>query len=117
MLQLCPNAAFSFGTTFTRFSSITNGMILNPTDNCLLLFYEDHDVRKGGSIYYNVYESSAPATAEASAVFAAVEAFVFEKFVIDFDPQYVLKATWEEVPNFSFSAGQVRSLMVTLVWV
>lgn len=117
MLQLCPNGAFSFGTAFTRFSSITDGMMLNPTDNCLLLFYEDHDVRKGGYIYYNVYESSAPASAEASAVFAAVEAFVFDKFLIDFDPVYVLKATWEEVPNYSFTAGQVRSLMMTCVWV
>lgn len=117
MLQLCPNGALSFGTDFTYLGRVTNGTMLNATDNCLLIFHDDHNIQWGGYIYYNVYESSAPASVESSDMFEFVEYLVWNEFSIDFDPVYVLKATWEEVQHWRGLADDVRSLMVTCMLV
>lgn len=77
-----------------------DGQVLRPNINCLAAFFENHDVRNGGHLYYNVYQRSVSSNHEAADIFAAIENLVQDKYSINFHPMLVVKATWEEIYHY-----------------
>lgn len=85
--------------------------MVDSSVNCLAPFFEDHDPRNGGQLYYNTYEMSVSSSAEATAVFNAVKGFIQDKYSLNFNPTIIIKATWNEIPHYSFQTGQVSERM------
>ena len=88
------NGVLSFNTSFSDFSPEDFPLDSDRADRLIALFWEDHDVRHGGQIFYR-FAQDVPCLSE-------VGSEVSDAFGVNFSPTMLFIATWDEVARYSY---------------
>jgi len=75
---------------------------------CLAPYYIDLDPTVQGDIYYQVYDNTGGA-ADATVVANAMQLVIDSYGAVDFVPDYIVVATWVDLPQYDDTSGEVRN--------
>ena len=108
IMQINTNGVISFGDTFTDTSSSGSNFFDVTSPTIIAPFWDDVDIRKGGSIYYR--QDTDPLVA------GQISLEISSQYpeVGNFTPALVFVATWYRVAAFRFVPGATNTFQVII---
>ena len=106
------NGLFSFGGSSLFFSPQTFSS--NSTDYIVAPFWDDANVARGGSIFYEIH-SCTSFNARSLELLQQVSSFISDVEGVSFLGSWMLVGMWEDVPEFFFFLHPLFASSVSVV--
>ncbi|XP_053372780.1 uncharacterized protein LOC123559692 [Mercenaria mercenaria] len=114
---VCANGLICFNRRYESYTIPVNDETSSDLNNiyCLAPYFADIDVENSGKVWYQAYDATSEDISETSEVFVTVKNLMNATYGVDYNPVYILKATWDNAPKYGGNASETVTFQVIYV--